>query len=73
MNHLHFISAAVAVMTAMATAAAQDKNDFNPVQTGVNSLAIARMRVEPRWATSARRQSRRQLAVLESVEICVCL
>ena len=28
-------------MTAMATAAAQDKNDFNPVQTGVNSLAIA--------------------------------
>lgn len=41
MNHLHFISAAVAVMTAMATAAAQDKNDFNPVQTGVNSLAIA--------------------------------
>ncbi|WP_133165494.1 type IX secretion system outer membrane channel protein PorV [Paramuribaculum intestinale] len=41
MNHLHFISAAVAVMTVMATAAAQDKNDFNPVQTGVNSLAIA--------------------------------
>ena len=28
-------------MTVMATAAAQDKNDFNPVQTGVNSLAIA--------------------------------
>ncbi|MDE5723160.1 MAG: hypothetical protein K2H99_03140, partial [Paramuribaculum sp.] len=41
MNHLHFISAAVMAVIMMAPAAAQDKNDFNPVQTGVNSLSIA--------------------------------
>lgn len=43
MNTRHFLYAALAA-AALATAhgaAAQDKNDFNPIQTGVNSLNIA--------------------------------
>lgn len=43
MNTRHFLYAALAA-AALATAhvaSAQDKNDFNPIQTGVNSLNIA--------------------------------
>ena len=42
MNYMHFITAvSLASMLAVVPVAAQDKNDFNPVQTGVNSLNIA--------------------------------
>lgn len=42
MNHLHFITAvSLASILSVVPVAAQDKNDFNPVQTGVNSLSIA--------------------------------
>ena len=42
MNYMHFITAvSLASMLAVVPVAAQDKNDFNPVQTGVNSLSIA--------------------------------
>ena len=42
MNYMHFITAvSLASMLAVVPVAAQDKNDFNPVQTGVNSLRIA--------------------------------
>lgn len=42
MNHSHFITAvSLASLLSVVPVAAQDKNDFNPVQTGVNSLSIA--------------------------------
>lgn len=42
MNHSHFITAvSLASILSVVPVAAQDKNDFNPVQTGVNSLSIA--------------------------------
>ena len=42
MNYMHFITAvSLDSILAVVPVAAQDKNDFNPVQTGVNSLSIA--------------------------------